>query len=450
MGNNVVENENKKTDNNDNKFEEVEVFQEVEPIKKEIRTDSYFDGGLIELIGWNILSFLISVITLGIGAPWGKCMLYSYQMKHTVYNGKRLKFEGTGGDLFVNMFKWILLTIITFGIYAFFIPVRKTKWVISNIHFEDEDFVRNESFFDGKTIQLIGINLLCSILNTISFGLLCPFTICLKMKWINKHTVINKKKIAFSGKALSLFGKYILWCFLTIITFGIYGLWLPIKMLKWQTKNTHIKVVGETEQKDKSLLIAIPIIIICIILVSLIIPNVIGKGKAIDLNNIEGFESFGESINDFGSSVFDGKSYKSSVSVIPSESTLETVEQGGYLNPVVTTNNKNTKKGKYPTAKEIEGKYNCSIEKKQLINGMYDESKTKKTSGTVNFKYVNGELKYNDSFKMNYDSNLGYAFYISDSITAEAYFNYIGDEIKVEMLSSEDNYTKETKIIGTK
>ena len=112
------------------KFEEVEVYQEVEPIKKEVRTDSYFDGSLIELIGWRLLAFLITIVTLGIAAPWGSCMLYSYQIKHTVYNGKRLKFEGTGGDLFVNKFKWALLTIITLGIYALFIPIKKTKWVI--------------------------------------------------------------------------------------------------------------------------------------------------------------------------------------------------------------------------------------------------------------------------------------------------------------------------------
>ena len=48
----VVDEKNEITNNNDaNKFEEVETYQEIEPIKKEIRTDSYFDGSLIELIG---------------------------------------------------------------------------------------------------------------------------------------------------------------------------------------------------------------------------------------------------------------------------------------------------------------------------------------------------------------------------------------------------------------
>lgn len=297
----VVDDKNKITDSNDtNKFEEVEIYQEVETIEKKIRTDSYFDGNLIELIGWKLLSFLITIVTLGIAAPWGACMIYSYQINHTVYNGKRLKFEGTGGDLFVNIFKWVLLSIITLGIYTLFIPVKKTKWVISNIHFEDEHFIKNESFFDGKIIQLIGINILSKILNFISFGLLSAFTYCFKTKWIIKHTVINKKKIVFTGRAISLFGKSMLWGFLTVITFGIFGLWVPILMLKWQTKNTHIKVVGEEEyKKDKSLYIAIPILIIGIILFSLIVPKI-----TTTISNINGIEYFNveEIFENFGSS----------------------------------------------------------------------------------------------------------------------------------------------------
>lgn len=296
----VVDEKNEIANNNDaNKFEEVEMYKEVEPIKKEVRTDSYFDGGLIELIGWKLLSFLITIVTLGIGAPWGACMIYSYEINHTVYNGKRLKFEGTGGDLFVNIFKWVLLSIITLGIYTLFIPIRKTKWVISHIHFEDEHFIKNESFFDGKTIQLIGINILSTILNFISFGLLSSFTYCYKTKWIIKHTVINRKKLVFTGRAISLFGRCMLWGFLTVITFGIFGLWIPIKKLKWQNKNTHIKVVGEEEyKKDKSLYIAIPVLIIGIILFSLIVPKIISN-----IDGIEDFSSIEEIFENFGNAL---------------------------------------------------------------------------------------------------------------------------------------------------
>lgn len=65
MKEDVVEKE--KTTNNEMKeFEEVNIsYQEVETRKKEVRTDSYFDGSLLELIGWRILAFLITIVTLG-------------------------------------------------------------------------------------------------------------------------------------------------------------------------------------------------------------------------------------------------------------------------------------------------------------------------------------------------------------------------------------------------
>ena len=364
----VVNNEKDVANSNDtNKYEEVETYQEVEPIKKEVRTDSYFDGTLIELIGWKLLSFLITIVTLGIAAPWGACMIYSYKINHTVYNGKRLKFEGTGGDLFVNIFKWVLLSIITLGIYTLFIPVRKTKWVISHIHFEDEEFVRNESFFDGKTIQLIGINILSKILNFISFGLLSSFTYCYKTKWIIKHTIINRKKIVFTGRAISLFGRCMLWGFLTVITFGIFGLWVPIKKLKWQNKNTHIKVVGEEEHKDKSLYIAIPVLIIGIILFSLIVPKLI-----ISISNMNGienfnfeemFENFGESFN---GEAIDTKKPNGGVIEIPSNSSTKVPNKNNS-----TTNNISTSSSKGNTSSNKGSSTSSSTDK--ALQGNFSE-----------------------------------------------------------------------------
>lgn len=86
-----------------------------------------------------------------------------------------------------------------------------------------------------------------------------------------------------------------LWCFLTIITFGIYGWWLEIKMLKWQTKNIHIKTVGEVEQKDNSLWIAIPVAILAILLFSF---AVAAMGSVVE----------NADVSDKIEKVFDGKS----------------------------------------------------------------------------------------------------------------------------------------------
>lgn len=252
-----------------------EEFQEIElNDQDEVRTDSYFDGKVLDYVGWLLLSYLISFLTFGIASPWGKCILYKYRFSHTIYNGKRLKFEGDGGELFVNRFKWFLLTIITLGIYGWWVPAKKINWVISNLHFEDEEYKKEESFFAEKGIKLFWLDIALKFLNIISVGLLMPFTMSIKLRYISRNTVINKKKIVFTGAGISLIGRYILWIILTCITFGIYGWCVPINIFKWQTENTHLKVNGEVEEKhnDKSVFLIIPIFIVGnIILIGLII-----------------------------------------------------------------------------------------------------------------------------------------------------------------------------------
>ena len=198
------------------KTEDETQYDEIQKVKQVERTDSYFDGKVLEWLGYRILAFIITAVTFGIANAWAEKLLIAYTIDHTVYNGKRLKFEGTGASLFVQKFKWIFLTIITLGIYGFWIPIKKEQWIVSNIHFEKEEFVKGDSYFDGGVLGIIGVNLFSNILTFISFGLLFPFVVCYRQKWFAKHTIINRKKIVFTGKSLNLIGNYLLWWFLLL------------------------------------------------------------------------------------------------------------------------------------------------------------------------------------------------------------------------------------------
>lgn len=96
---------------------------------------SYFDGGLLQLIGWKIIGFLITLLTAGICYPWAVCMVYNWEIKHTVINGKRLAFNGTALQLFGNWIKWLLLIIITLGIYGFWVSISLKKWKTKHTYF---------------------------------------------------------------------------------------------------------------------------------------------------------------------------------------------------------------------------------------------------------------------------------------------------------------------------
>jgi len=96
--------------------------------------ESYFDGGILDYIGYSILAALICGLTFGIATPWAVCMMQSWKTKHTVVDGQRLYFDGTGAQLFGNWIKWFLLTIITFGIYGFWLKIKMEQWIVKHTH----------------------------------------------------------------------------------------------------------------------------------------------------------------------------------------------------------------------------------------------------------------------------------------------------------------------------
>lgn len=98
-------------------------------------TESYFDGGLLELIGTRILAIFVTVFTCGICYPWGLCMLYRYETRHTVVNGKRLDFDGSAVGLFGQWIKMLFLIAITFGIYSFWADIAIKKWKTMHTYF---------------------------------------------------------------------------------------------------------------------------------------------------------------------------------------------------------------------------------------------------------------------------------------------------------------------------
>lgn len=100
-----------------------------------IREESYFDGGLFQLIGWTILGWVITLVTFGIGFPWAICMVYGWKTNHTVIEGRRLRFTGSAMGLFATWIKIFLLTIITFGIYGFWANITIEKWKVRNTEF---------------------------------------------------------------------------------------------------------------------------------------------------------------------------------------------------------------------------------------------------------------------------------------------------------------------------
>jgi uncharacterized membrane protein YjgN (DUF898 family) len=97
---------------------------DVEPQGKTFR----FDGGAGSFFAIGLGASLLYVFSFGLALPWCVAMYFRWQSNHTIVNGRRLIFTGTGGSLFGQYLKWWLLCFVTLGIYSFWVWPRMIRW----------------------------------------------------------------------------------------------------------------------------------------------------------------------------------------------------------------------------------------------------------------------------------------------------------------------------------
>ncbi|MGV8876635.1 MAG: DUF898 family protein [Rhodoglobus sp.] len=94
-----------------------------------------FDGGAGTYVGTAILGALITIVTLGICYPFSLVLVERWRAKHSFIDGKQMVFTGTGLGLFGLWVRWFFLTIITIGIYSFWVAPRLAKWKWEHTNF---------------------------------------------------------------------------------------------------------------------------------------------------------------------------------------------------------------------------------------------------------------------------------------------------------------------------
>ena len=100
--------------------------------------------------------------------------------------------------------------------------------------------VQGASYFDGKTIQLIGTYLKGILLAIVTLGILSCAVPYFLMKWEIKHTVVDGHRLVFKGKLGKYFWKTLGYGLLTLITLGIYYPFAAFKLAKWKQENTYV------------------------------------------------------------------------------------------------------------------------------------------------------------------------------------------------------------------
>lgn len=158
--------------------------------KTVVSVDSYFDGNTMSFIGYRIVSFLVCAVTLGIAFPWMHCMLQRWEARHTVIHGRRLRFDGRGGQLFGKCLLWVFLTLVTFGIYSIWLALGVKKWTVKHTFYAD-DQQPVESYFSGGVGGFLGIHILAFLLTLFTLGIGNAWASTMILKWEAEHTHIG-------------------------------------------------------------------------------------------------------------------------------------------------------------------------------------------------------------------------------------------------------------------
>lgn len=96
-----------------------------------------FDGGAATYVGTALLGILITTFTLGICYPFAVVLTERWRCKHTFIDGQQLAFTGQAVGLWGRWMWWLLLSIITVGVFLLWVAPRMQKWKTENTSFAE-------------------------------------------------------------------------------------------------------------------------------------------------------------------------------------------------------------------------------------------------------------------------------------------------------------------------
>lgn len=213
-----------------------------------------FDGQGGDLFVTLLVGYLLTIITLGIYAPWLYCRVMQYVMVNggvgpTRRGDLRFEFQGRGGELFVTLLAGYLLTVLTLGIYGAWFAAKLLRFFNDNVVATAADGTRYRAKFQGTGGELLVTLLVGYLLTILTLGIYMPWFYCKLRKLIASRTVILENDhvvgaFDFEGRGGELFVVYLAGYLLTLITAGIYAPWFSVKLTRFFAENSRVHYQG--------------------------------------------------------------------------------------------------------------------------------------------------------------------------------------------------------------
>lgn len=214
-----------------------------------------FRGFIKVILGYVLLSVLIGVISLitpilagvvlylvvFLFIPFAIHGSFKYKMSRTSYRGIRFGYRGERKEFILNFIKWVFLTIITLGIYSFWLEMNVRKYTHENIRYGDVEFTNTSDGGDWFGVMFFGY-----IKTIFSFGIYVfwwqrdIFDYYINNIGMKKGDQIVKCHSTATGG--DFFELIIGNLFIIIFSFGLGIAWVDIRTQKFIFE--HIKMEG--------------------------------------------------------------------------------------------------------------------------------------------------------------------------------------------------------------
>ena len=161
---------------------------------------------------------------------------YRYRMSRTSWRGIRFGYRGDRNELFVNFFKWIFFTVITFGIYGAWMSMHLRNYVLNNVRFGNMKFR-----YKGNGGDYFVLNLKGYFLTILTLGIyIAWWQRDLFNYYVNNlslHDEEREVKFRSTITGGGIFGMAIVNILILIFTLGLGYAWVVTRSLQYVFRN---------------------------------------------------------------------------------------------------------------------------------------------------------------------------------------------------------------------
>lgn len=196
--------------------------------------------GSLFLLESALLAIIVLYVGLIVIIPFVIHGTLRYRLSMSTLRGIRFGYRGDRTRLAVDFIKYFLLTIVTLGIYSYWMNMKLRTYITKHIRYGDV-----EGDYDGNGMEFFLLNIKGSLLTLITLGIYAfwwqkdIYAYYIDNTSFRKNEQNLKMKTSITG--LGLLKLQLVNLLITVFTLGIGYAWVEIRNMRYMTQNIFLE-----------------------------------------------------------------------------------------------------------------------------------------------------------------------------------------------------------------